>query len=250
MRKSNTVRVIKAGSWLKLLLDDRIVDMSRAICIETPDGATHSIALQASLSVATRTLLERGDPNYCFVSEVVVTHTGGAWRADSSGSDSVPSLETGLRGLLAAKTTLEGPRPPKLTGQASQPIILVQEPSLEMTQKSSGNQIQDQMDEVEVEAPTREHMGPTVCDACSVAAGETVQEPSYEAPLLNMKKSRGNRIDDQMKEVEVEAPTRENIDSTVCNACRVAAEKIEMPKRPKEGRLLSRLKTRRKTWFL
>ena len=240
MRKSNTVRVIKAGSWLKLLLDDRIVDMSRAICIEMPDGATHSVALQASLAVATRTLLERGDPNYCFVSEVVVTHTGGAWRADSSGSDSVPSLETGLRGLLAAKTTLEGPRPSKLTRQASQPIILVQEPSLEMTQKSSGNQIQDQMDEVEVEAPTREHMGPTVCDACSVAAG---------APLLTMKSS-GNQIDDQMKEVEVEAPTRENIDSTVCNACRVAAEKIEMPKRPKEGRLLSRLKTRRKTWFL
>jgi len=81
-RSSNTIRVIRAGSWLRLLLDDRLVDMVSPVYIQTPEGETHAIGtLRASLPVAARTLLERGDPNYCFVAEVVLTCDHGVWHA-------------------------------------------------------------------------------------------------------------------------------------------------------------------------
>ena len=60
------------GSWIRLLLCDGLVDTKRAVVIKI-GGDRFTMKLRPSLATMTRTLLERGDPNFMFESEVVLS---------------------------------------------------------------------------------------------------------------------------------------------------------------------------------
>ena len=58
---------------------DLMVDMKREVVIEI-GGETFTVKLKPSLATMTRTLLERGDPNFMFESEVILSNTdSGRW---------------------------------------------------------------------------------------------------------------------------------------------------------------------------
>ena len=62
----------ECGSWIRLLLCDGLVDMKRAVVIEI-GGSRFTARLRPSLATLTRTLLERGDHNFMFESEVALS---------------------------------------------------------------------------------------------------------------------------------------------------------------------------------
>ena len=75
--ESNKIYVKKeseCGSWIRLLLRDPMVDMKHEVVIEI-GGETFTVKLKPSLATMTRTLLERGDPNFVFESEVILSKT-------------------------------------------------------------------------------------------------------------------------------------------------------------------------------
>lgn len=83
-RETNTIQVLSCGSWLRLLLDDRMVQRDMPVTVEVclfihhhsvtmscthpqvEDTVFEFGVLDSSLAVLTRTLLERGDRNYMF----------------------------------------------------------------------------------------------------------------------------------------------------------------------------------------
>lgn len=70
----------ECGSWLRLLLCDGLVDMKREVAIEVGNDK-FAVSLKPSLATMTRTLLERGDPNFVFESEVILTkESSGQWQ--------------------------------------------------------------------------------------------------------------------------------------------------------------------------
>ena len=75
---SNTVYVKsepECSFWIRLLLCDGLVDTKRAVVIEM-GGVRFTVKLRPSMATMTRTLLERGDPNFMFESEVVLSKAG------------------------------------------------------------------------------------------------------------------------------------------------------------------------------
>lgn len=80
---SNTIYIkneSECSSWTRLLLCDGLVDMKRAVVIEI-GGDKFTVKLRPSLATMTRTLLERGDPNFMFESEVVLSKAdSGQWQ--------------------------------------------------------------------------------------------------------------------------------------------------------------------------
>ena len=80
---SNTIYIkneSECGSWIRLLLCDGLVDTKHAVMIEI-GGDKFTVKLRPSLATMTRTLLERGDPNFIFESEVVLSKAdSGQWQ--------------------------------------------------------------------------------------------------------------------------------------------------------------------------
>eukprot|EP00930_Biecheleria_cincta_P052894 TRINITY_DN38194_c0_g1_i1.p1 TRINITY_DN38194_c0_g1~~TRINITY_DN38194_c0_g1_i1.p1 ORF type:complete len:258 (+),score=32.77 TRINITY_DN38194_c0_g1_i1:86-775(+) len=65
-REENLIEVVSSGSWLRLLLDGRLVDMARPVVIRG-GGFQVKVQLKPCLATMTRTLLERGDPELSFL---------------------------------------------------------------------------------------------------------------------------------------------------------------------------------------
>ena len=80
--ESNKIYIKKeseCGSWIRILLCDLMVAMKHEVVIEI-GGETFTVKLKPSLATMTRTLLERGDPNFMFESEVILSKTdSGRW---------------------------------------------------------------------------------------------------------------------------------------------------------------------------
>ena len=73
------IRIEQTGSYLRLLLSDRMVDLSQPVTIE--HHATEVTGRpRPNLKTMIRTLLERGDPNYIFAAECTLERTDGAWQ--------------------------------------------------------------------------------------------------------------------------------------------------------------------------
>ena len=70
----------KCGTWIRLLLCDQMVDTSRPLVVEI-GRERFIVKVQPSLATMSRTLLERGDPNFVFESEVILSKTtSGDWQ--------------------------------------------------------------------------------------------------------------------------------------------------------------------------
>eukprot|EP00931_Biecheleriopsis_adriatica_P123039 TRINITY_DN98099_c0_g1_i1.p1 TRINITY_DN98099_c0_g1~~TRINITY_DN98099_c0_g1_i1.p1 ORF type:complete len:863 (+),score=134.32 TRINITY_DN98099_c0_g1_i1:109-2697(+) len=74
-REENTIEIISCGSWLRLLLDSRLVNLDERVVIK--GGNFHAeVQLKPSLTTLSRTLLERGDPELMFEAEVTISWDG------------------------------------------------------------------------------------------------------------------------------------------------------------------------------
>lgn len=93
----NAVKVHRTGSWLKLLLDARIVKIDQPLTVEIASqslngrsipAATLTVKLDTSdvfrARVMERTLYERGDPEFIFETECKLYFTGEKWEAKTT----------------------------------------------------------------------------------------------------------------------------------------------------------------------
>lgn len=89
----NTIRVHKTGTWLKLLLDERLVKIDQPVMIEMDaqsalPAAELTVKLDTSDArrslVMKRTLYERGDPEFVFETECILNFSGEEWEAHTS----------------------------------------------------------------------------------------------------------------------------------------------------------------------
>ena len=81
-RDTNSIHVKNAsrcGAWLRILISSSMVDLQRNVKVSIGDQE-FQVKLYASLQMLSRTLLERGDPNFMFESEVILSKTPlGSW---------------------------------------------------------------------------------------------------------------------------------------------------------------------------
>jgi len=77
---NNRVEVLSSGSWLRVLLDRRLVDFERVVVIEGV-GFHFEFRVRPSLVTMTRTMLERGDPLLMFEAEVTLHWDDGGCHA-------------------------------------------------------------------------------------------------------------------------------------------------------------------------
>ena len=108
---------VKTGSWLKLLLDSRLVDLTQPVTLIVQDSATEAhggasltVDVHAKLSTLTRTLLERGDPSFMFDAEIVLSWSGSKWTLecpDSEAADGPMRKERKRRTSVELKEALE-----------------------------------------------------------------------------------------------------------------------------------------------
>jgi hypothetical protein len=78
-------RVDQVGSYLRILLSDRMLDLSQLLTLEH-HGTVVTGRPQPNLKTMLRTLLERGDPNYIFAAECTLECSNGAWRVAGLGT--------------------------------------------------------------------------------------------------------------------------------------------------------------------
>lgn len=75
----NRVVVEACGSYLKILLSEKMVDLAKPVIV-TIGGRDHRVRPKASRSVMERTLRERGDPSLLFEAEVTIRKEKESWR--------------------------------------------------------------------------------------------------------------------------------------------------------------------------
>lgn len=107
--QDNVVTVKKTGSWLRVLLDSRLVDMGKPVTVLAPDfkdtaAKEFQVNLSASLGTVARTMLERSDPCLVFEASFVLklSSDGLTWELDNESAqqpsaaaapEEVPSAE-------------------------------------------------------------------------------------------------------------------------------------------------------------
>ena len=79
---TNSIQVKNAsqcGTWLRILINSSMLDLKRKVKISIGDQE-FQVKLYASLQTLSRTLLERGDPNFMFESELILCKAeSGCW---------------------------------------------------------------------------------------------------------------------------------------------------------------------------
>ena len=78
-RKENAVMIEKAGTYLRILLSQRSLDLSKPVTV-TVESRSFKRRVRPNLATMVRTCLERGDPNYIFDSELVLEKKDDQWR--------------------------------------------------------------------------------------------------------------------------------------------------------------------------
>ncbi len=78
-RDANTIVVERAGAYLRILLTQRMLDLSRPVTIAV-GGKKFTGTVRPSRTTMQRTLQERGDPEYIFEAECVLERKGATWR--------------------------------------------------------------------------------------------------------------------------------------------------------------------------
>lgn len=78
LRQDNTINVKKAKTYLKLLLNDKMVDFSKPLKIKVGQQ-NFSVKLESDSAVMRRTVRERGDRAFIFSDEVVLEEQNGTW---------------------------------------------------------------------------------------------------------------------------------------------------------------------------
>jgi hypothetical protein len=86
-KSQHRIRVDQVGSYLRILLSDRMLDLSQLLTLEH-HGTVVTGRPQPNLKTMLRTLLERGDPNYIFAAECTLECSNGAWRIAGLGAAS------------------------------------------------------------------------------------------------------------------------------------------------------------------
>ncbi|MEI6809849.1 MAG: hypothetical protein WCN95_14115 [bacterium] len=82
-KTANAISIEKTTSWLRLLLNGNMLDLSKPVIV-TLDGKTFSVMAHPNLKTMSRTLIDRGDPNYCFEAEITVEKNGDTWSVTGS----------------------------------------------------------------------------------------------------------------------------------------------------------------------
>jgi poly(3-hydroxybutyrate) depolymerase len=77
-KAKNALAIEKTTDWLRLLLNGNMLDLSQPVTV-TVGGQTLTVRPQPNLSTMVRTLVDRGDPNYCFEAAITVEKKGDAW---------------------------------------------------------------------------------------------------------------------------------------------------------------------------
>ena len=81
-KPSNTVTVEKCGSYLKVLLNNKMVDFSKPVVVKIGDKK-FKVKVKPSLKNMIQTLADRGDKNYIFEGAVVITKKDNKWNISS-----------------------------------------------------------------------------------------------------------------------------------------------------------------------
>lgn len=76
--ESNAVVVEKAGSYLRVLLTRRMLDLSKPVTFQV-GACKHRRFLRPDLETMLRTVVERGDPRFIFEAECVLERREGKW---------------------------------------------------------------------------------------------------------------------------------------------------------------------------
>lgn len=78
-KAANAITVTKSTTWLRLLLNGNMLDLSKPVTV-TVGGKAFTVSPRPNLSTMVRTLVDRGDPSYCFEAEITIEKAGDAWR--------------------------------------------------------------------------------------------------------------------------------------------------------------------------
>ena len=78
-KAANAITVTKTTTWLRLLLNRRMLDLSKPVTV-TVGGKAFTVRPRPNLKTMVRTLVDRGDPSYCFEAEITIEKAGDAWR--------------------------------------------------------------------------------------------------------------------------------------------------------------------------
>ena len=79
-KKRNRIIVKKAHSYIRILLRDELLDLSKQIHIHVGGQVLH-IRVNRSLRELVKSLLQRGDPSYFFEASVILFRDKGRWQA-------------------------------------------------------------------------------------------------------------------------------------------------------------------------
>ena len=78
-KAANAITVTKATTWLRLLLNGHMLDLSKPVTV-TVGGKSFGVRPRPKLRTMVRTLVDRGDPFYCFEAEITIEKVGDGWR--------------------------------------------------------------------------------------------------------------------------------------------------------------------------
>jgi hypothetical protein len=77
-KKANAITVAKTTNRLRILLNGAMLDLSKPVTVNV-GGKTFTVRPQPNLETMVRTLVDRGDPSYCFEAAITIEKTGDAW---------------------------------------------------------------------------------------------------------------------------------------------------------------------------
>ena len=80
-KAANAITVTKTTTWLRLLLNGHMLDLSEPVTV-TVGGKAFSVRPQTNLRTMVQTLVDRGDPFYCFEAEITIEKVGDGWRVN------------------------------------------------------------------------------------------------------------------------------------------------------------------------
>ena len=82
-KAANAIVIEKTTDWLRLLLNGSMLDLSKPVTVKIA-GKVFTVTVHPNLRTMARTLVDRGDPNYCFEAEITVEKNGDTWRVSGS----------------------------------------------------------------------------------------------------------------------------------------------------------------------
>lgn len=82
-KTANAITIEKTTPWLRLLLNGNMLDLSKPVTVAL-NGKTFTVTAHPNLKTMSRTLVDRGDPNYCFEAEITIEKHGDTWSVTGS----------------------------------------------------------------------------------------------------------------------------------------------------------------------